>query len=87
MNKYSVYYEEVGGQPHVDDSARHLVATFERYEDAVDYCKKRLDKEVGHVAPEEASLYYMHHGLDYWITPEPEGAHFSSRDYMNEHYK
>ena len=78
---YDIYAEEVFGQPHEAEERRH-VATFDRYEDAVAYCEDRLKKDLEEYPAEEKMIYYEHHGLDFWITGEPEGKHFSSRDFV-----
>lgn len=72
---YTVFYEEVFGQPHGPEE-RVRSAEFATYEEAVAYCEEQLRKDV------QGETYYLHHGLDFWISPEPEGQHFSSRDFM-----
>lgn len=78
---YTVFYEEVFGQPH-EEGGRFKAAEFEVYEDAVAYCEDRLKEDVTGETLEEQEIHYAHHGLDYWISPEPEGKHFSSWDFM-----
>lgn len=76
---YTVFSEEVFGQPH-EPEERYKAGEFTTYEEAVAYCEEQLKKELADIAPEEREVYYAHHGLDYFIVPEPEGVHFSSRD-------
>jgi hypothetical protein len=78
---YSVFSEEVFGQPH-EQEERHKVAEFESYDEAVAYCKSVLKKELEEVIPQDRAVYYEHHGMDYFIVPEPDDTHFSSRDFV-----
>lgn len=78
---YTVFSEEVFGQPH-ESGERQKMGEFATYEGAVAYCENRLKEELEEVAVHDRAVYYEHHGVDYFIVPEPEGKRFSSHDFV-----
>lgn len=78
---------------YLDESERYNAACFNTYEDAVEYCKALVDKELMHLfrpgmTAEVLYDYYMDFGEDPFIrTDEDIENYFSAWDYAKEKSK
>lgn len=87
--KFTVYVDD--NYHYQDESERYKLGEFDSYDEAVKECKKIVDEFLsGHhegKKSEELLSEYQQYGEDPWITPEPEGKHFSAWDYAEERCK
>lgn len=85
--KYQVYTQE---EFHLyEPEYNSLEGEYETYEEAVVVCKQIIDDFINcyGASPKELAIASMHWYECTYISPEPEGEHFSHSDYYNEAYK
>ena len=87
MPKYTVSVDD--NFHFMDESERYTLGEFDTYEAAVDACKTIVEEFFDEITPKQVSFRelwegYMMYGEDPFITPEPEGCHFSAWDYAKE---
>lgn len=88
--KFTVYVDD--NYHYQDETERYKLGEFDSYEDAVIECKKIVDEFFAGAVPTEKTSdellsEYKRYGEDPWITPEPEGCHFSAWSYAEERCK
>jgi hypothetical protein len=88
--KFIVYVDD--NFHYMDEDYRGKHGEYEKYEEAVKVCKTLVDLDVADLYEQNknrgeilsADQLYCHYttfGEDPWITPEPEGKHFSAWEY------
>jgi hypothetical protein len=73
----------------MDEDKRTTGPTFATYGEAVAWCQTYLERHLQELAKPGMSAAdliagYKSFGDDPWITPEPEGTHFSAWDFVEE---
>lgn len=74
---------------YMDTSARYKLGEYETYEAAVAACKAIVDEALAEnyvkgMRADELYQRYVTFGEDPWVTPTPEGEHFSAWDYAKQ---
>lgn len=88
--KFTVFVDD--NYHYQDETERYKLGEFESYEEAVRQAKKIVDEFLGS-DPQKGKTSdtllseYKRYGEDPWITPEPEGQHFSAWSYAEERCK
>lgn len=75
-----------------DETERYKLGAFDVYESAVREAKKIVDEFLSKalsstITAEQLFSDYKQYGEDPWITPEPEGSHFSAWEYAEQQSK
>ena len=94
--KYTVYVDD--NFHYMDEDYRGKHSEYDSYEKAVEACKAIVEYDLSDLLSqcrargEELTAkklygYYTTFGDDPWITPEPEGRHFSAWDYAKARAK
>ena len=73
----------------MDEDERATGPSFATYGEAVSWCQTFLERHLEELAKPGMSAAdliagYRSFGDDPWITPEPEGTHFSAWDFVEE---
>ncbi len=87
MPKYTVFVDD--NYHLMDESERYTHGEFDTYGAAVTACKKIVDEFFEEIKDKKLSFNdlwegYTMYGEDPFITPEPEGCHFSAWDYAKQ---
>ena len=74
---------------YMDESERYGSGEYESYDVAVTACKAIVDEFIAEnysegMSADDLNTAYVMFGEDPFIRPEPEGVHFSARDYAKQ---